>query len=152
MTHGQTYSTFHTLELMEGKTAIMCVILYMRCDISASFQCLFSSYSLCVICVVSVWICLCICIGAKWLPDYLPLLLSSVFFFHAIIHYVVFHHQRIFIPWFFFFFPSSLIASRHLQNKDEICVEFIKEYIVDCKNINLQLPLLQTPFSFLVSH
>lgn len=34
-------------------------------------------------------------------------------------------------------FFTSLTASRHLQSKDEICVDFIKEYIVDCNNLNL---------------
>ena len=34
---------------------------------------------------------------------------------------------------YLFLFSPSLAASRHLQSKDEICVEFIKGYSADCK-------------------
>lgn len=42
----------------------------------------------------------------------------------------------------FVLFPILLTASHHLQSKDEICVEFIKEYIVDCKSILFSPPPL----------
>lgn len=37
----------------------------------------------------------------------------------------------------FVLFSTSPTSSRHLQSKDEICVEFIKQYIMDYKSSNL---------------
>lgn len=85
---------------------------------------------------------------AKWLSASFPLLLSKRAFFCVIIRRLLFAFTENFIikgspsHEIFVLFPILLTASHHLQSKDEICVEFIKEYIVDCKSILFSLPSL----------
>lgn len=92
---------------------------------------------------VSAFVCLHVT-AAKWLgasppPHYQVRSLSDVIIRRVALHSFVFYERSISsskasCPTRYLFLCSpSLAASRHLQSKDEICVEFIKGYSADCK-------------------
>ena len=72
-------------------------------------------------------------------PHYQMHSLSDVIIRRVALHSFVFYERSISsskasCPTRYLFLCSpSLAASRHLQSKDEICVEFIKGYSADCK-------------------
>lgn len=86
-----------------------------------------------------LWICLCALLAKLLLP------IIKCVSFHAPCHSVFscfWWEENFIITGFlshemFVLFSASLAASRHLQSKDEICVKFIKQYIMDCKSFNL---------------